>query len=63
MITVYNSTEDGKFADTDVTVNCDGHEYTVPAGTQIKLTPGEALPYTHICIMIFMWKKEVEMFF
>ena len=50
LITVYNSTEDGKFADTDVTVNCDGHEYTVPAGTQIKLTPGESItiyPYMY----------------
>ena len=45
-----SSTEDGKFADTDVTVNCDGHEYTVPAGTQIKLTPGESItiyPYMY----------------
>ena len=35
LITVYNSTEDGQFADTDVTVNCDGREFTVKAGTQI----------------------------
>ena len=32
LIRVYNSTEDGQFADTDVTVNCDGKEFTVPAG-------------------------------
>ena len=50
LITVYNSTEDGQFDDTDVTVNCDGHEYTVPAGTQVKLTPGESItiyPYMY----------------
>ena len=30
LITVYNSTKDGEFADTDVTVNCDGREYIYP---------------------------------
>lgn len=43
LIRVYNSTEDGQFADTDVTVNCDGREFTVPAGTQVKLQPGESI--------------------
>lgn len=50
LIRVYNSTEDEKFASTDVTVNCDGREYTVPAGTQIKLCPGESItiyPYMY----------------
>lgn len=50
LIRVYNSTEDGQFADTDVTVNCDGREYTVPAGTQIRLKPGESItiyPYLY----------------
>lgn len=50
LITVYNSTESGAFADTDVTVNCDGREYTVPAGSQIRLTPGESItiyPYMY----------------
>ena len=50
LITVYNSTEDGQFADTDVTVNCDGREFTVKAGTQIRLTPGESItvyPYMY----------------
>ena len=50
LITVYNSTEAGAFADTDVTVNCDGREYTVPAGSQIRLTPGESItiyPYMY----------------
>ena len=43
LIRVYNSTEDGQFADTDVTVHCDGREFTVPAGTQVKLCPGESI--------------------
>ncbi len=50
LITVYNSTKDGEFADTDVTVNCDGREYTVPAGTKVKLIPGESItiyPYMY----------------
>ena len=42
LITVYNSTKDGEFADTDVTVNCDGREFTVQSGSKVKLTPGES---------------------
>lgn len=29
--------------ESDVTVHCDGRTYTVPAGTQVKLTPGESI--------------------
>ncbi len=50
LIKVYNSTEDGEFADTDVKVNTDGREYYVKAGTQIRLTPGESItiyPYMY----------------
>ena len=43
LIRVYNSTPEGGFADTDVMVHCDGREYTVKAGTQIRLTPGESI--------------------
>lgn len=43
LIRVYNSTEDEKYADTDVKVISDGREYFVPAGTQVKLTPGESI--------------------
>ncbi len=43
LIRVYNSMPDGAFADTDVTVHCDGREFTVAAGTQIKLHPGESI--------------------
>ena len=50
LITVYNSTEDGAFADTDVTVHCDGRESVVPAGTRVRLTPGKSItvyPYMY----------------
>lgn len=42
-IRVYNSTEDGGLADTDVTVHCDGRKFTVKAGTQVELRPGESI--------------------
>lgn len=50
LITVYNSTKDGGLADTDVTAKSDGREYTVPAGTKVKLIPGESItihPYMY----------------
>ena len=50
LIRVYNSTPEGTFAGTDVTVYCDGREITVKAGTQIKLRPGESItidPYLY----------------
>jgi D-lyxose ketol-isomerase len=43
LIRVYNGSKDGQRLDTDVTVNTDGREYTVPAGTDIKLKPGESI--------------------
>ncbi len=50
LIRVYNSAEDESFADTPVTVHCDGREYTVDAGAQIRLCPGESItiyPYMY----------------
>ena len=50
LIKVYNSTKDEDLADTDVTVNCDGREFVVKAGTQIELKPGESIticPYMY----------------
>lgn len=50
LIRVYNSKEDGSFDDTDVTIHSDGREYTVSAGTQVRLTPGESItvyPYMY----------------
>ncbi len=43
MVTVYNATEDEQLADTPVPVNVDGRAYEVPAGTTIRLTPGESI--------------------
>ena len=50
LIRVYNSTPDERFGTTDVTLHCDGRVYTVPAGTQVRLTPGESIsiyPYMY----------------
>lgn len=43
IVEVYNATEDDMLADTDVTVYIDGHTEIVPAGTKIRLTPGESI--------------------
>ncbi len=44
LIRVYNSRSDESIDyETDVTVHTDGRTYTVPAGTQIRLTPGESI--------------------
>ena len=50
LIRVYNSTESGEFSDTAVTAHCDGRAFSVPAGTQVKLKPGESItiyPYMY----------------
>ena len=39
----YNATDDDRHADTDVTVHLDGHTATVPAGTKLRLAPGESI--------------------
>ena len=44
LIRVYNSLENEDIDyESPVTVHTDGHTYTVPAGTQIRLTPGESI--------------------
>ena len=40
---LYNTTENGQLADSDVAIFQDGRRYTVPAGTTIVLHPGESL--------------------
>ncbi|MFA6451273.1 MAG: D-lyxose/D-mannose family sugar isomerase [bacterium] len=40
---VFNSTPDGKLADTPVTAGIDGEKRTVPAGSLIKLVAGESI--------------------
>lgn len=51
LIRVYNSTKEGDLDKVNpVKVHCDGRETAVPAGTQIKLTPGESVtvyPYMY----------------
>jgi hypothetical protein len=50
LIRVYNSTPEGGFSSADVKISSDGWEYTVKAGTQIKLEPGESItiyPYLY----------------
>ncbi len=42
-VELYNSTADGGFADTPVTVSCDGVQRTVPAGGFVELGPGESI--------------------
>jgi len=43
LIQVYNSTQDEKLADTPVQISVDGRNYTAPAGTIVRLTPGESI--------------------
>jgi len=43
LIQLYNSTEDGGLADTPVHISMDGRNYTAPAGTIVRLTPGESI--------------------
>lgn len=43
IVEVYNATDDDRLADTDVTVHLDGRTATVPAGTKLRLAPGESI--------------------
>ena len=43
VIEVFNSTEDGGLADTDVEIRKDGRRFFVPAGSLVRLTPGESI--------------------
>ncbi|MEA5047407.1 MAG: D-lyxose/D-mannose family sugar isomerase [Eubacteriales bacterium] len=43
LIRVYNSTVDERFDTDDVVIHSDGRIYTVSAGTQIRLAPGESI--------------------
>ena len=46
IIKLYNSTPDEKLADTDVVVSMDGEQYTIPAGTEVCLKPGQSITLT-----------------
>ncbi len=43
LICVYNATADDAFCASDVSVQMDGRVFTVPAGTKVRLTPGESI--------------------
>jgi len=43
LVQLYNSTEDEQIADTPVMVGVDGRNYSAPAGTIVRLTPGESI--------------------
>ena len=43
IVEVYNATEEDGLADTPVTVTLDGCVKTVPAGTKLRLLPGESI--------------------
>lgn len=46
MIKLYNSTADEQLADTDVVVSMDGVQFTFPAGTVVRLEPGQSITLT-----------------
>jgi len=46
IIKLYNSTPDEKLADTDVVVSMDGVQHTFPAGTEVRLEPGQSITLT-----------------
>ena len=43
LVKVYNSTDDEKLADTPVQISKDGRNFEAPAGTTVRLTPGESI--------------------
>jgi len=45
-ITVYNGDQDKNMLDTDVVLHMDGKESVVPAGTKVKLAPGQSITIT-----------------
>ncbi len=57
IIKLYNATEDEKLADTDVVVSMDGVQYTYPAGTEIRLEPGQSVTLTPYLFHRF-WGEE-----
>jgi D-lyxose ketol-isomerase len=46
MLQLYNSTEDGGLADTDITVSIDGKVHHLPAGAVVALGRGESITLT-----------------
>ena len=46
IIKLYNTTADNKLDDTDVNVVIDGVKHVYPAGTEVRLTPGQSVTLT-----------------
>jgi len=57
MIKLYNSTVDEQLDDTDITVLIDGCLHTLPAGSIVKLKPGESIALTQGLYHTF-WAEE-----
>lgn len=57
MIRLFNSTSEEGLADTLVTIHSDGREYKVPAGTTIRLMPGESITL-HVGQYHSFWGEE-----
>ena len=57
MVQLYNATEDNKLADKDVTVVRDGVRCVVPAGSILRLVPGESVTLTQKMYHSF-WGEE-----
>lgn len=43
VLRIWNALEDGNRLDTPVDVNVDGHDFTIDAGEELVLTPGESI--------------------
>ncbi len=56
-ITVYNGTKDMRKLDSDVMIHSDGRRYLVPAGSRIRLTPGESITITPYLFHDFIMPK------
>jgi D-lyxose ketol-isomerase len=57
MMQLYNSTREGKLADTEVQVSSDGIEYILKPGTILELEPGQSVTLTRGMYHAF-WAKE-----
>ena len=55
-----NRADEGKLLDTDVLIHSDGREYTVPAGSEIVLSPGESLSLYPFCYHEFFVPADGE---
>ncbi|MBQ4145479.1 MAG: D-lyxose/D-mannose family sugar isomerase [Clostridia bacterium] len=57
IIKLYNATNDEELADTDVVVSIDGVKHTFPAGSEVRIRPGESITLTPYLYHRF-WAEE-----